>query len=304
MSKIKIVFMGTSDFAIPALEALIAEQNFEIVAVYSKEPKISGRGYKITNSSIHNLALKHNLKVLTPQNFKDTKEQNIFASLKADIAVVVAYGLILTKEILQIPKLGCLNIHPSILPRWRGAAPIQRAIMSGDKQTGVAIIKMDQGLDSGDVLAEEIISLDDEINYQDLAAKLAVIGANLLIKTIRNLEKGVLQPKKQDQSQVIYASKISKEEFLLDWNVSARQVNDKIRALNGCGGAYFELNGEKIKIYQAKVIDHLNCQKAGKIIDQNLTIACQNGAIQPQILQRAGKNKMSLPDFLRGFKIM
>lgn len=301
----KIIFMGTPDFALPTLQALIDDKEFEIVAVYTKEPQIAGRGHKIQNSPIHNLALKNHLKVFTPKSLKSPEIQKEFFGLNADVAVVVAYGLLLPKAILQALKFGCVNIHPSLLPRWRGAAPIQRTIMAGDTETGVGIIQMDEGLDSGDILAEEKIKLDDKITYLELAEKLSKIGAGLLVKTLKNIAQNKYQSIKQNHNQVVYAHKLSKEDFLIDWNFSAREVNNKIRALSGCGSAYFEINGEKIKIHQAKIINELShnytANKIGKIIDDKLTIVCKTGLIQPQILQRAGKNKMVLNEFLRGF---
>ena len=183
----KIIFMGTPNFALPTLQTIIDDPYFEIVGVFTKEPQMAGRGHKITNSPIHNLALQNNLKIFTPKTLKDPKIQKEFTDLNADVAVVVAYGLLLPKPILEAPKLGCVNIHPSLLPRWRGAAPIQRTIMAGDTETGVDIIQMDEGLDSGDVLAEEKLPLNDQINYQELAENLSQIGANLLIKTLKNI---------------------------------------------------------------------------------------------------------------------
>lgn len=300
-TKIKTIFMGTPNFAVPALQALIDDADFEVIAVYSKEPQIAGRGHRLQNSPIHNLALKANLKIITPKTLKDQTIQQEFINLKADVAVVVAYGLLLPKEIIQAPKFGCINIHPSLLPRWRGAAPIQRTIMAGDKETGVDIILMDEGLDSGDILAEEKLALDGEINYQELADKLADIGADLLIKTIKDLTTNKCQAIKQNHGEAIYAHKISKQEFLINWNCSATEVNNQIRALSGCGSAYFEVNGCKIKIHQARIIDEKpHNYKAGEIIDNRLNIACGSGLIQPVILQKAGKNKMELEEFLRG----
>jgi methionyl-tRNA formyltransferase len=295
--------MGTPDFALPALQKLIDDKYFDIVAVYTKEPKIAGRGHKIQNSSIHNLALQNNLKVFTPKTLKTPEAQAQFANLKADVAVVVAYGLLLPKEILRLPKFGCVNIHPSLLPKWRGASPIQRAIMAGDKETGVDIIQMDEYLDSGDIMAEEKIILDDKINYQELSEKLSKIGADLLLKTLKEIPKNKIIFTFQNDKKAIYAKKINKEEFLINWNLSAKEINDKIRALSGCGSAYFILKEEKIKIHQAQIV---NCEpgkyQAGEIIDNNLTIACKTGLIRPQILQKAGKNKVNIDEFLRGFK--
>lgn len=302
--KTKIIFMGTPEFAVPALEALLSIKDFEIVAVYSKEPQIAGRGHKLQNSPIHNLALKNNLKIITPKTLKKPEIQKEFADFKADIAVVVAYGLILPKEILNSPKFGCINIHPSLLPRWRGAAPLQRTLMFGDKQTGVDIIQMNEGLDSGDILAEEKFDLDDEINFSELAQKTSQIGAKLTIQTIRNLISGNINPRKQDDELAVYATKILKEEFEINWNDSVIDIHNKIRAISGCGSAYFILKGEKIKIHKAKIISKENPDfNAGEIIDEKLTIACKDGSIRPEILQRSGKNKVNLEEFLRGFSI-
>ncbi|MFT7099092.1 MAG: methionyl-tRNA formyltransferase [Rickettsiales bacterium] len=301
---LKIIFMGTPHFAIPSLQKLLDEPNFEVVAVYSKEPKISGRGHKVQNSQIHNLALKNNIEVFTPKTLRNEEVQKEFANLKADIGVVVAYGLILPKEILSAPKLGCINIHPSLLPRWRGAAPLQRSLMAGDKQTGVDIIQMDEGMDSGDILECEKFDLDDQINCSELSEKAAKIGADLLIKTIKKLVDGKANPIKQDDEMAIYASKILKDEFAIDWNNCAKEIHNKIRGLSGSGSAYFELHGEKIKIHKAKIISESNPNfNAGEILDDKLTIACQDGSIRPEILQRAGKNRVALDEFLRGFDI-
>jgi methionyl-tRNA formyltransferase len=302
LKKIRIIFMGTSNFAVPALQFLIDDNDFEIIAIYSKEPKIAGRGHKITNSPVHNLALKNDFKIITPKTLKNQIIQQEFFDLKADVVVVVDYGLLLPWAILQAPKFGCVNIHPSLLPKWRGAAPIQRAIMAGDIKTGVDVILMDEGLDSGDILAEETLVLNEVMNYQELAEKLSIIGAELLIKTIKDLVQNKCQTIQQNHNNAIYAHKIDKQEFLINWNCSAKEVSNQIRGLSGFGSAYFEVNGEKIKIHQAKIIDsNYHNYQAGKIIDDQLTIACKIGLIRPLILQKAGKNKMKLEDFLRGF---
>lgn len=295
----RVIFMGTSEFGVPALQALINDSDFEIVAVYTKAPQIANRGHKITNSVIHDLALKNNLPVITPRTLKDNTIQKEFADFNADIVVVVSYGLILPAEILAAPKLGCVNIHPSLLPRWRGAAPIQRTIMAGDAETAVDIIQMDKGLDSGDILAEQKISLDDKINYHDLSEKLSIVGAELLIKTLKNI--ATITPIKQSPENIVYAHKIDKTELLINWQESARRVHNQIRGLNG---AYFEIKNEKIKIHQAEIINESShSHQPGTIIDDKMTIACVSGLIRPKILQRAGKNKMALGDFLRGFVI-
>ncbi|MDX2083487.1 MAG: methionyl-tRNA formyltransferase [Rickettsiales bacterium] len=304
----KIIFMGTPQFACPALEELIAltkkNPDFEIVAVYTRQPQIAGRGHKLQNSPIHDLALKNNLKVITPKTLKNWQTQKEFSDFDADVAVVVAYGLILPQEILDNVKKGCINIHPSLLPRWRGASPIQRPILEGDKETGITIIKMNKDLDSGDIICQEKFALTGKETYKDLALKLAEMGAKILIKTLENLRYDNIVLTKQDDSLATYAKKIEKSECEIDWTKSAQEIEQKIRGLNGSLEAHFILNGEKIKIFAAEIIDQNSCNnKAGEILDDRLTIQCGKGLIRPKILQRAGKNQMLLSEFLRGFKI-
>lgn len=300
----KIIFMGTPEFSCPTLEKLVADKDFEIVAVYTREPQIAGRGHKLQNSPIHNLALQHGLKVLTPKSLKNSEAQKEFADLGADVAVVVAYGLILPQEILDGTKLGCINIHPSLLPRWRGAAPIQRPIMAGDEETGITIIKMDKGLDSGDMIYQESFKLDGSETYKNLAEKLSLIGAEILVKTLKNLRDGKISPVKQDNAFMTYAKKIEKTECEIDWNKSAEEIERQIRGLNGSLEAHFNYNGEKIKIFAAEILDKNSTENAaGKILDERLTIQCGKGVIRPLILQRQGKKPLPLKEFLLGFSI-
>ncbi len=299
----KIIFMGTPNFACPTLEKLIADSDFEIVAVYSREPQIAGRGHKLQNSPIHELALKHGLKVITPKTLRDISAQKEFADFNADAAVVVAYGLILPQEILDGTRLGCVNIHPSLLPKWRGAAPIQRTIMEGDKETGVNIIKMDAGLDSGDIIAEEKFALNGTETYADLAKKLSHIGAEILCKTLKNLRDGKISATKQDNTLSTYAKKIEKAECEINWQDSAEKIERKIRSLNGSLGAFFNYEGEKIKIFAAEILDKNSSENpAGKILDKDFSIQCGQGVIRPLRLQRQGKKVMSIDEFLLGFK--
>jgi methionyl-tRNA formyltransferase len=296
--------MGTPQFACPTLEKLIADPDFEIVAVYTREPQIAGRGHKLTNSPIHQLALQHNLKIITPKNFKNAETQKEFANFKADAAVVVAYGLILPPEILDSTKFGCINIHPSLLPKWRGSAPIQRPLMDGDKETGITIIKMDKGVDSGDIIFQEKFSLNGDETYSALEKKLSKMGAEILIKTLKNLRDGKAVFSKQDNASATYAKKIEKSECEINWQNSAEEIERKIRALNGSLGAFFWHNDEKIKIFSAQILDKNSMQKKpGEILDDQLTIQCGQGALRPLILQRPGKNPMSLVEFLRGFNL-
>ncbi len=300
----KIIFMGTPQFSCPTLTKLIADPDFEIVAVYTREPQIAGRGHKLTNSPIHELALQHGLKVVTPKTLRSAEAQKEFADFHADAAVVVAYGLLLPQEILDAPKFGCLNIHPSLLPKWRGAAPIQRPIMEGDAETGITIIKMDKGLDSGDMICQEKFALDGSETYKNLAEKLSQMGVDILLKTLKNLRDNKVLSTKQDSSLMTYAKKIEKAECEIDWTKSAREIQRKIRALNGSLEAFFMHKDEKIKIFAAEILDENSSEnEAGKILDERLSIQCGKGVIKPLILQRPGKKPMALSEFLLGFKL-
>lgn len=300
----KIIFMGTPEFSCPTLKKLIADPDFEIVAVYTREPQIAGRGHKLTNSPIHQLALEHGLKVITPKTLRNLESQKEFLDLQADAAVVVAYGLILPQEIIDGTKLGCINIHPSLLPNWRGAAPIQRPIMAGDSETGITIIKMDKGVDSGDMIAQEKFALDGTETYKNLAEKLSEMGAEILLQTLKNLRDEKVALTKQDSSLSTYAKKIEKSECEINWQDSAEEIERKIRGLNGSLEAHFIHNDEKIKIFAAEILDKNSCEKAaGEFLDENLAIQCGKGVIRPLILQRQGKKPMALEEFLRGFKV-
>lgn len=295
--------MGTPQFSCPTLEKLIADPDFEVVAVYSREPQIAGRGHKLQNSPIHDLALKHGLKVVTPKTLRNAEAQKEFKDFNADAAVVVAYGLILPQEILDGTRLGCINIHPSLLPRWRGAAPIQRTIMAGDKETGIDIIKMDKGVDSGDVIYEEKFSLSGKETYAELAPKLSEMGAEILVKTLKNLRDEKVTLRKQDDASATYAKKIEKAECQIDWKNSAQEIERKIRGLRGSLDAHFIYDGEKIKIFSAEILDKNSKGEAGKILDEKFSIQCGSGIIRPLILQRQGKKPISTKELLLGFKL-
>lgn len=299
----KIIFMGTPQFSCPTLEKLIADPDFEVVAVYSREPQIAGRGHKLQNSQVHDLALKHGIKVVTPKTLRNAEAQKEFIDFKADAAVVVAYGLILPQEILDGTRLGCINIHPSLLPRWRGAAPIQRTIMAGDKETGINIIKMDKGVDSGDVIYEEKFSLSGEEAYADLAPKLSEMGAEILVKTLKNLRDGKVTFKKQDDALATYAKKIDKAECQIDFKNSAIEIKRQILGLRGSLDAYFIYDDEKIKIFAAEIVDENSRGEAGKILDEKFSIQCGSGIIRPLILQRQGKKPIAVKEMLLGFKL-
>lgn len=293
----KIVFMGTPDFALQALKALANEH--EILAVYTKEPKISGRGNKLLKTPVHIWAEEHNIEVRTPKTLRNEDEQKKFAELKADIAVVAAYGLILPQPILEAYPLGCINIHASLLPRWRGAAPIQRAIEAGDKASGVTIMKMAEGLDTGDMLLKSEVDIAPDMTGGDLHDKLAAIGADLVLKTLREWKN--IKPEVQDDSLSCYANKIEKTESLLNFDSTAEELERKIRAFNPYPAVYFEHKGERFKILRAATANE-NIEK-GKVVQlaKKLLVGCSNGAIEVIEIQRQGKKAMTIDELLRGY---
>ena len=296
----KIVFMGTPEFSVTVLRALI--QKHDVVCVYTQPPRPAGRGYRLTSSPVQIEAEKHNIPVRYPVSLKNETEQHIFASLDADVAIVCAYGLILPTPILKAFKNGCINVHASLLPRWRGAAPIQRAIMAGDKETGVTIMQMDDGLDTGDMLLSESVPIKTTTTAGELHDTLANVGAKLILNVLEHIPTAVPQP----LHGVTYAHKISKEECLIEWEKPAEVLECLIRALSPSPRAYFMLKGQKINVLNSKVIvsnEKINLQP-GTVLNDNLTIACGLGtALQLTELQRAGKTSMKAEDFLRGFPI-
>lgn len=294
----KIIFMGTPHFSIFSLKALI-EAGHEILAVYTQPPRPAGRGQKEKKSPIHTLAEENGIEVRTPKKLGE-KEIAGFLSLRADLAVVVAYGLILPKEIIDGCK--CLNIHASLLPRWRGAAPIQRAIIAGDHVTGITIIHMDEGLDTGDMLLKKELEITDDTTGGELHDELSVLGSEAIIEAIEKLQKGELEPERQEGDDT-YAKKISKDEELINWENSIWDISRLIRAFNPYPGAYFIYNGEKIKIIKARLEECNNDGETGYVIDNMLGIKCKDGIVRPTQVQRAGKKAMSALDMLRGFSI-
>lgn len=292
--------MGTPEFALPTLKLL--HQHHQVIAVYTQAPKPAGRGQHQTLSPAHELANQLNIPVFTPKTLRKPEPQSEFASLKADAAVVIAYGLILPQEILDSTVHGCINIHPSLLPKFRGAAPMQRSILEGEKETAMCIMQMDKGIDTGDVLLMQKVPLDDQITYQDLSDNMAILGAEMLIKTLDNLDNII--PQKQTETDSCYAPKISKEEGELIWQESSEILSRKVRALNPWPGTYFYSNGEKIKVLAAKSNNIIHNYEPGSIInDKELKIACSQGFFEPLILQRPGKKPMNAADFFRGFKL-
>ena len=298
----KIVFLGSAYFSIPTLVKLI-EAGHEIACVYSQPPRRAGRGKKVNLTPVHEMALKYGITVRTPENFKLQKDKLAFFDLNADLTVVVAYGLILPLEIIEAARYGSLNIHASILPKWRGAAPIHRAIMSGDSETGVCIMKMDAGLDTGPVVAKEStpIKADDTTSF--LSERLADLGAKLLIETIKKIDE--LIPKPQATIEVSYAKKIDKKEAKIDWSLDFQIIEQQIRGLSRYPGAWAYYNDERIKFLNVRInsSNQNNQAEPGMVIGMPLVIACKGGALEITLLQRSGKSVQTTEEFLRGFPI-
>jgi methionyl-tRNA formyltransferase len=289
--------LGTPDFAVPTLRALHAASH-EVVAVYTQPPRPAGRGKKLQPSAVQRAAEELGIDVRTPKSLKSPEEQAAFAALDADVAVVAAYGLILPQPILDAPQHGCLNVHASILPRWRGAAPIHRAIMAGDPVTGVTIMQMEAGLDTGPMLATVRTPIEGKTTGE-LTGELAELGAQLMVGTLHELSNHRAIP--QDDAEATYAPKIDKAEARIDWSRPADEVVRHIHALSPFPGAWCELAGERVKLLRAETVE--GAGQHGEVIDDRLAIACGSGAIRPLRLQRAGKPAMDLADFLRGYPV-
>lgn len=288
--------MGTPDFSVPALEALVAEGH-EICAVYCQPPRPAGRGKKERPSPVHARALELGLSVRHPVSLKSADAQADFVALKADVAVVVAYGLILPQAVLDAPVHGCLNIHASLLPRWRGAAPIHRAIMAGDLKTGVCIMQMDAGLDTGPVLLRVETEIGAEETTADLHDRLSDIGAGAIVRALQSLP--TLSPQPQPDDGVTYAQKIDKAEAKINWALPAPEVDRQIRGLSPFPGAWIDLNGARLKILGSRIAQ--GAGSPGTVLDADLTVACGTGAVQLTRLQRAGKGAQDRKEFLRGW---
>jgi methionyl-tRNA formyltransferase len=289
--------MGTPDFAVPTLAELIA-QGHDIAAVYSQPPRPKGRGMALEPGPVHKIADSARLPVRTPLSLKDPQEQAAFAALNLDAAIVVAYGLLLPKAILEAPKLGCFNLHGSLLPRWRGAAPIQRAVMAGDAETGVMVMQMDEGLDTGPILMAERMAVGRKTSGE-LASELSRLGADLMVRALGALERGAVTPQPQSEDGVTYAKKILKEEARIDWRRSAHEVDCQIRGLSPFPGAWTEVNDERLKILYAEPVS--GSGKPGVLMDDALTVACGDGALRLLKVQRAGKSVMTAAELLKGF---
>jgi methionyl-tRNA formyltransferase len=291
--------MGTPDFAVPTLAELIM-QGHDIAAVYSQPPRPKGRGYEEEPSPVAKLALAHGLPLRTPASLKNEEAQAEFAALNLDAAIVAAYGLILPKSILDAPRLGCFNLHGSLLPRWRGAAPIQRAIMAGDDETGVMVMQMEEGLDTGPVLMAERTPIGRK-TAGELTGELARLGADLMVRALSALERGSVAAEPQSSEGVSYAKKILKDEARIDWTKSAGEIDCLIRGLSPAPGAWTQANGERLKILYAEPA--AGSGAPGDALDDRLTIACGSGALRLVRLQRAGKGVMEAKDLLRGFAL-
>ena len=293
--------MGTPSFSIPILNA-INNSNHKIVEVYSQPPNKKNRGMKVQNSAVHDYADRLNIPVRCPVTLDEESEINHLKKLKPDLVVVVAYGKILPEKLLNIKNLIFLNVHASLLPRWRGAAPIQRAIMKGDKETGITIMKIIPKLDAGPVLIQSKLLISNEINYEQMSKKMSDLGAKLIIDALELIKNNKANFTPQDESKVIYAKKIEKVESKINWNENAEEILAKIRAFYPSPGTWFELNGTRIKI--TKAIEVEKTDKAGTIIDTNkMIIACKKNAVQILELKKEGKKLMPVNEFLKGNKI-
>jgi methionyl-tRNA formyltransferase len=293
----RIIFMGSPDFAVSTLDALV-EAGHEVVAVYTQPPHPAGRGKAERPTPVDERAGELGIEVRCPKSLKGEAEQRGFADLEADVAVVAAYGLILPQPILDAPLLGCLNVHASLLPRWRGAAPVQRAIMAGDEATGVTIMQMEAGLDTGPMLLKRAVEIEDK-NAAQLTDELAKLGASMMVEVLADLP--AFDPIPQPEDGATYASKIRKEEARIDWARSSAELVRQVQGLAPFPGAWFEHQGERIKLLAAERAQGHG--EPGKVCDDRLTIACGSGAIRPMLVQRAGKGAMSVDDLLRGFAI-
>ena len=293
----KVVFMGTPDFAVPALERLIKEH--DVVCVYTREPKLSGRGNKLNKTPVHLVAEANGIEVRTPKTLRNIDEQQKFAALKADVAVVAAYGLILPLPVLEAYSFGCLNLHASLLPRWRGAAPIQRAVEAGDAKSGVTVMQVAEGLDTGDMLLKGEVEITSTTTGGELHDKLALVGADLISAVLSDIKSFTPQPQPQDGA--CYAAKIDKSECKLDFNQKAEVLCRKIRAFNPYPAMFFEYSGERFKVLEAHKVEKY--ASAGTIIQDNnsLLIACADGALNITQIQRQGKKLMTIGELLRGF---
>ncbi|AWK86483.1 methionyl-tRNA formyltransferase [Azospirillum thermophilum] len=307
MTKLRLVFMGTPDFAVPSLSALIGAGH-EVVCAYSQPPRPAGRGQQVQASPVHRFAEAHGIPVRTPRSLRNAEAQAEFAALAADAAVVAAYGLILPQPVLDAPRLGCLNVHGSLLPRWRGAAPIQRSILAGDAETGITIMQMDAGLDTGAMLLKGAVPITAETTASTLHDALAALGARLIVAALDGLAAGTLAAEPQPEEGVTYAAKLTRDDGRLDWSREAAHVERQVRALTPWPGCWFDAptaqgGVERIKVLKAEPAPDAPPAAPGTVLDDRLAIACADGAVRLTLVQRPGKAPVDGAAFLRGFAL-
>ena len=297
MKPLRLIFMGTPEFAVPSLKALV-ESPHQVVAAYTRPPRKSGRGMKESKSLVHRFAEDHGIPVLTPENFKDKKDLETFKALGAEVAVVAAYGLILPEAILTAPSKGCLNIHASLLPKFRGAAPIQRAIEAGETVSGNTIMKIEKGMDAGAIIIQEEFTLKPDETAGSLHDRLSDQAADMIVPALEGYVAGKLVPKPQDEIKATYAPKIKKSESRINWNTPALEIDRKVRAFCPYPGAWFQHQGRRIRILKGHAVKQKGAP--GEVLDKSLTVACKTRAYRIERVQRAGKKPMTAAEFLRG----
>jgi methionyl-tRNA formyltransferase len=297
-----LIFMGTPEFAAVILAALI-DAGHRVPVVYTQPPRPAGRGHRLQPSPVQTLALSHGIHVRCPATLRDPAAQAEFTATPADAAVVAAYGLILPAAVLEAPRLGCLNVHASLLPRWRGAAPIQRALLMGDSETGITIMQMDEGLDTGPILLEEATPIEPDITAGRLSDRLAQLGARLILEALDGVARGTLVARPQPSTGVTYAAKLRREEAALDWRHDATALDRQVRAFDPWPGAFFTARGERIRVLRAAVDPEPIAATPGTVIDGSLLVRCGEGALRPLILQRPGRSALDTAAFLRGFAL-
>lgn len=301
----KVVFMGTSDFAVPSLARLI-EHQYKIIGVVTQPDRPRGRGRKVTFSPVKELVLKHRLEIFQPNSIRDSESLDVLRNWEPDVVVVVAYGQILPAEILDLPRLGCINVHGSLLPHYRGAAPIQRAIMAGERLTGVTTMFMNTGLDSGDIILQTPIEIDNEMDFGQVHDLLAQAGSDLLLDTMAVLASGSSPRRKQDEQRSSYAPRLTREEELIDWSADAVTIKNKIRALSPQPGAYSSLRGQRFKIFSARVLNQDSGFRPGEIIEigfDGFAVQTGQGVLEILEVQKEGKKRISSHDFMKGFHL-
>jgi len=296
----KVIFMGTPDFALPTFKKILASKHHEIVATFTQKAKPRGRGMKVDSSPVQKIAEDNGITVYSPISLRSPESYDLVNSIAADIIVVVAYGFIVPQNIIDSKKYGCLNVHPSKLPKYRGAAPLQRTIINGDREASVCIMQMDSGLDTGDIILQQDLLLNDTITLPQLHDMCADIGSQLLVKVLNNIDS--LLKQKQSEEGIVYAHKLTKEEALINWRDDAFKIDCQIRGMSPWPGAYFCYEGKSIKILEASYINKThNCQP-GELISSNFEVACGSRVLLVKTLQPAGKQKMNAQDFLRGIR--